>query len=369
MALVLTQDEVMLVDAARGLLNREAPVTAFRAMRDSGDPLGYDPALLKRLAASGFVAPNVAEADGGVGMGASAAGLIMEQAGHVLAAAPFLTAAMAACLISKTADAAQASELLPTLIAGQRIIAPALDEAARHDPQVLRTRAEWNDEKWLVTGRKTAVMDGFGADAYIVSAQFQGEVALFLSDKRAPGLEVTRFASVDSRNYARLSLTDTPAIRLDQGEAGAAIAAALDLGRALLASELLGICDEAFDRTVAYLKERRQFDRVIGSFQALQHRAARLYARLDLARGVALAALRSLDNGDAEATWLASLSKAVMTRLSRELLVEAVQMHGGIGVTDAFDIGLFVKRARAAGDQLGDDYFHTERLARDYWHI
>ena len=158
-------------------------------------------------------------------------------------------------------------------------------------------------------------------------------------------------------------------MHLGHANVGEAIAAALDLGRALLAAELLGICDEAFDRTVAYLKERRQFDRVIGSFQALQHRAARLYARLDLARGVVLAALRAIDGGDADATWLASLSKAVMTRLSRDLLVEAVQMHGGIGVTDAFDIGLFVKRGRAAGDLLGDDYFHTERLARDYWQL
>lgn len=369
MALVLTQDEAMLVDAARGLLNREAPLSAFRALRDSGDLLGYDPALLKRLAASGFVAPNVAEADGGLGMGASAAGLIMEQAGHVLASAPLLTAAMAACLISKTANAASRGELLPRLIAGEITIATALDEAARHDPQALQTTAARNGDGWLVTGRKTAVIDGYGAHACLVSAEDQGEIALFLIEKGAPGLEVVRFASLDSRNYAQLSLTATPAVRLDHGDAGAAIAAARDLGRALLAAELLGICDEAFDRTVAYLKERRQFDRVIGSFQALQHRAARLFARLDMARGVVLAALRGLDNGDADATWLASLAKAVMTKLSRDLLVEAMQMHGGIGVTDAFDIGLFVKRARAAGDLLGDDYFHTERLARDYWHI
>jgi alkylation response protein AidB-like acyl-CoA dehydrogenase len=368
-ALVLTQDEELLVGAVRGLLNREAPLSAFRGLRDSGDPLSYDLALLRRLAASGFVAPNVAVADGGLGVGASAAGLIMEQAGHVLAAAPLLSAAMAACIIGKTADAERKGRLLPRLIVGDIIIAPALDEATRHDPQALQSTAVWTDEKWLVTGHKTAVIDGFGADSYLVSAACQGEIALFLVEKRAPGLEVVCFASLDSRNYARLSLTATPAVRLDNGDAGVAIAAALDLGRTLLAAELLGICDEAFDRTIAYLKERRQFDRVIGSFQALQHRAAKLYARLDLARGVVLAALRALDNVDAETTWLASLAKAVMTRLSRDLLVEAVQMHGGIGVTDAFDIGLFVKRARAAGDLLGDDYFHTERLARDYWHI
>lgn len=369
MALVLNEDEVMLVDAAKGLLNREAPVSAFRTLRDSGDPLAYDPALLRRLAASGFVAPNVAEADGGLGLGASAAGLIMEQAGHGLANAPLLSAAMSACLIGRTADEAQKRRLLPNLMAGETTIAAALDETARHDPSVLSTTATRSAEGWLLSGSKTAIIDGFGARAWLVSASFEGTVALFFVEQAAAGLEVTKFDAVDNRNYAKVSLDGTPAMRLDDGDARDAIAAALDLGRALLAAEMLGICDEAFDRTVAYLKERRQFDRVIGSFQALQHRAARLYARLDLARGVVLAALRAIDDCDADATWLASLSKAVMTKLARDLLVEAVQMHGGIGVTDAFDIGLFVKRGRAAGDLLGDDYFHTERLARDYWRI
>ncbi len=369
MALVLTEDEVMLVDAAKGLLNRQAPLSAFRALRDSGDPLAYEPAPLGRLAASGFVAPNVAVADGGLGMGASAAGLIMEQSGHVLAAAPLLSATLAACLIGKTASKVQKDALLPPLIAGEITIGVALDEAARHDPRVLTTTGTKSGEGWLLSGSKTAVIDGFGAHAWLVSADAGGMVALFLVEQAAPGLEMAKFDAVDSRNYAKLSLKGAPAMRLGDTDASQAIAAAFDLGRALLAAELLGICDEAFDRTVAYLKERRQFDRAIGSFQALQHRAARLYARLDLARGVVLAALRAIDEGDAEATWLASLSKAVMTKLSRDLLVEAVQMHGGIGVTDAFDIGLFVKRGRAAGDLLGDDYFHTERLARDYWRI
>jgi alkylation response protein AidB-like acyl-CoA dehydrogenase len=293
----------------------------------------------------------------------------MEQAGHVLAAAPLLSAAMAAGLIGKTASKSQKDTLLPPLIAGESTIAVALDETARHDPSVLATTAKRNGQGWLLSGSKTAVIDGFGAQAWLVSAEFEGTVALFLVEQAAAGLEMAKFDAVDSRNYAKLMLKDTPAMRIGEDDAGEAIDKALDLGRALLAAELLGICDEAFDRTVAYLKERRQFDRVIGSFQALQHRAARLYARLDLARGVVLAALRAIDDDDPEATWLASLSKSVMTKLSRDLLVEAVQMHGGIGVTDAFDIGLFVKRGRSAGELLGDDYFHTERLARDYWRL
>ena len=246
MALVLTQDEVMLVDAAKGLLGREAPLKAFRALRDSGDPLSYDPALLQRLAASGFVAPNVAEADGGIGLGASAAGLIMEQAGHVLAAAPLLSAAMASYLIGKVANVEQRSRLLPEVIAGAMTIAVALDEAARHDPGVLTTTATTSGEGWLLSGSKTAVIDGFGARGWLVSARCEGAAALFLVERDAPGLTIDKVSAVDSRNYARLFLEGTPAMRLGEADAGEAIAAALDLGRALLTAELLGICDRLY---------------------------------------------------------------------------------------------------------------------------
>ncbi|MCX7864413.1 MAG: acyl-CoA dehydrogenase [Novosphingobium sp.] len=213
------------------------------------------------------------------------------------------------------------------------------------------------------------MIEGFGADFYLVSAHAGEETAIFLVEQDATGLEVHRIPAIDSRNYARITFSQTPAWRLSDTDAASALAATLDLGRALLAAELLGICDEAFSRTIAYLKERKQFGRPIGSFQALQHRAARLYARLDLARGVVIAALRAIDQENADATWLASLAKSVTTRLARELLAEAVQMHGGIGVTDACDIGLFVKRGHCAGNLMGDDRFHTERLARDYWKL
>lgn len=367
MALVLTQDETMLVDSARGLLDREAPVTAFRALRDSGEPLAWDRSLYGKLAENGLVAPNVAEADGGVGMGIAAAGLVLEQSGHVLAAAPLLSAAISATLIAGAASESQRADLLGPIVAGERVIAPALDEAARHDPARLETAAARSCDGWALTGAKTAVIDGHEADAYVVSALADGAPALFLVEKGASGLSAERFVAVDSRNYARLTFAGTPATRLGDGDASAAIVAGLDVGRALLAAELLGLADEAFGRTVSYLKERRQFDRVIGSFQALQHRAARMYARLDIARGVVLKALRALDEGHADATWLASLAKGMMTRLARDVMMEAMQMHGGIGMTDDFDVGFFVKRAQSAGELLGDDHFQTERLAAGKW--
>ena len=369
MALVLNHDETMIGETARGLFARHAPVSAFRALRDSADPRAVDRELLRLLAENGLVAPNVGEKDGGLGLGAQTTGLIVEQGGHVLAAVPLLASAMAGALIAGVASAEQKARLIPGIVAGESVIALALDEAARHRPDLLESTASQHGGAWRLCGAKTAVIEGFAADGWLVSARAGNDVAIFLVSRDAQGLEVEKFSSVDSRNYARLRLTGTPAERLGQGDAATVLADTLDLGRGLLAAELLGIGDEAFARTLAYLKERKQFGRPIGSFQALQHRAARLYARLELARGVVIAALRAIDEQAGDATWLASLAKSVTTKLARELLAEAVQMHGGIGVTDAFDIGLFVKRGQCAGDLLGDDRFHTERLTRDYWQL
>jgi acyl-CoA dehydrogenase len=367
MALVLTEEETRIADTARGLFSRHAPVSVFRALRDSAAPLAQDRDLLKLLAENGLVAPNVPEAEGGLGLGAMAAGLILEQSGHVLAAAPLLASAIAGSAIARLGSDDQKQRLIPAIVSGDRVIALAIDEAARHRPEQVDCTARRSGSGWTLSGDKTAVIEGHGADGYLVSARTGDAVAVYFVEPGAPGLAVERFVAVDSRNYARLRLADAPAERLDDGDAAAALAATIDLGRALLAAELLGICQQAFERTVAYLKERHQFGRPIGSFQALQHRAARLFARLELARSAVLAALRGIDEQAGDATWLASVAKAVTTKLARELLAEAVQMHGGIGVTDAYDLGLFVKRGQCAGDLLGDDRYHTERLARDYW--
>ncbi|MDG6079846.1 acyl-CoA dehydrogenase family protein [Erythrobacter litoralis] len=365
MALVLTEDETMLADAARGLLDRLAPVTAFRTLRDSTDTLRYDPALLNSLAENGLVAPNIPEENGGVGMGVAAAGVIIEMAAHNLTAAPLVSAAMAAELIARLGTDDQRDKLLPALISGELVVACAFEEASRHDPSLLDTTAR-ND---TLSGDKTAVIDGIGASHMLVSAKDGDATRLFLVDTSVEGCHVEPIQTIDGRNFASVVLKGARGEPVGQGDVSEAISMALDIGRALLAAELLGISDQAFTMTVSYLKERKQFDRVIGTYQALQHRTARLYARLDLARGVVLKALRSIDSGSEDASQLASLSKCVMTRLSRDVLAEAVQMHGGIGVTDEFDLGLYFKRARVAGSLLGDDRFHAERLAQLRWQL
>lgn len=366
MALVLTEEEMMLSDAARGLFDRLAPVAVFRTLRDSGDQLKYSPELLAKLSENGLIAPNIAQDDGGVAMGAVAAAVIAEQAAHNLAAAPLFSAALAADLIGRLGSDSQRSHLLPAIMAGEMVIAVALDESGRHDPTLLETKADNRGESHVLTGRKTAVIDAIGANRLLVSARSSGTARIFLVDPASQGCTVSAIDTIDGRNIGVVDLDGASAEPLG-GDADEALGATLDLGRALLAAELIGLADHAFDVTVQYLKEREQFGRKIGTFQALQHRAARLYARLDLARGVVLKALRTIDDGGDDASLLASLAKATMTELCRDVMVEAVQMHGGIGVTDEFDLGLYYKRARVSGELLGDDRFHTERLAQLKW--
>jgi alkylation response protein AidB-like acyl-CoA dehydrogenase len=365
MPLVLTEEETLLVDAVRALLARSSPVSSFRALRDSGDPRRYDPDLWRELAVSGFAAPQIPESAGGLGMGYAAAGLIAEEMGRVLAASPFHSTALAAELLAGDVNA------LAPIIAGDAIAAVAIDEGARHAPSVIATRAECDRDRYRISGTKRRVVDGGIADTLIVSARTNEGPSLFRVSADAPGVERTPLNLLDSRNAADVTFdnvaADPEALIGAPGEAANQIARALDIGNIMLACELLGISQEAFDRTVAYLKEREQFGRKIGSFQALAHRAARQFCALELARGVVLKALRALDESDPATTRLASLAKVVLTRTSREVMNEALQMHGGIGVTDELDIGLFFKRARAIGDWLGDDFYHRERLTKIAW--
>lgn len=370
MSLVTNEEERLLAQSVRALLARAAPVSAFRALRDSGDPARLDPKLWRRLAEAGFSAPQLPEAEGGLGMGYAAAGLVAQEMGRTLAATPFLSTALSIELLLAAGDAAQKARLLPGLLDGGRLAALALEERGRHAPDAITLRAVRDGEGWRLDGVKRFVLDGGVADRFLVVATSEAGLLIAVVDAKAPGVAVTPLDLIDSRNAAdvRFERVLAEAV-LASGDATAALDRALDVGRALLASELLGLAEEAFEQTVAYLKTREQFGVKIGSFQALQHRAARLHVALELARGVVLKALRALDGGDPAASLLASLAKAFLTKTARDVMNEAVQMHGGIGVTDDLDIGFFLKRARLAGETLGDDYFHKERLAKLAWHI
>lgn len=375
MALVLTEDQSMFRDAAKRFAAERAPVAQLRKLRDDSDAVGFSREVWKEMADMGWAGVLVPENYGGVGFGYVGAGLIAEEIGRNLSATPLLsTAVLGVTALLKGSSEAQKQAVLPQVVTGDLLLAVALDERGRHAPFNIATRATSSAGKYRLSGKKLHVMDGHVADRLIVSARIAGDVesrdgiALFLVDPRANGVTITRTGVVDSRNAAVVELRDVAASAedllgtVDQG--ASILDAVLDAGRAVLAAELLGLAAESFERTLGYLRERDQFGVKIGTFQALQHRAAHLFCELELLRSVVLRALQALDAQEKNATALICLAKARAGEVARLATNEAVQMHGGIGMTDEFDIGFFMKRARAAGETLGDAYYHTDRFAQ-----
>ena len=375
MALVLNEEQVMLKDAAAGFLAEKASVAHLRALRDSGDQQGFAGEVWAEMAQMGWAGIAIPEAFGGLGYGYTGLGLVLEQAGRNLSASPLQSAVLvAATLVAELGNAQQKEALLPAIAGGERLVSLALQEGLHHAPLDVASTAVRDGDDYLVSGCKLMVLDASSADQFIVivrsggsAGQEQGLSAL-LVDADSAGLSVQRRSLVDSRNAGALSLENVrvPAANLlgAEGEAWAGLARTLDIANIGLAAELLGLSTEAFERTVAYLKERKQFGRVIGSFQGLQHRAAELFAELELARSIVLQALQAIDAGEESLALLASAAKAKLCEVAQRATNEAIQMHGGIGMTDEHEIGFFIKRARVAQHTFGDYNYHLDRFAR-----
>jgi alkylation response protein AidB-like acyl-CoA dehydrogenase len=375
MSLVLNEDQLMFRDAAKRFAAERAPVSQLRKLRDQNDGVGFDREVWKEMAQMGWAGVLVPEEHGGAAFGYVGAGLIAEEIGRNLSATPLLsTAVLAVTALLRGGSMAQKEALLPAIAGGDLVVALASDERNRHAPHSIATRATGGSSKFKLNGRKTHVLDGHVADRLIVTARTSSDVesrdgiTLFLIDARASGVNVTRTATVDSHNAAIVELRD---VAVSDGDVigtfdkGAVVLdAVLDAGRAVLAAELLGVAEEAFERTLNYLREREQFGAKIGTFQALQHRAAHLFCEIELVRSVVLRTLQALDAQEPTAANLVCLAKAKATDVARIATNEAVQMHGGIGMTDEFDIGFFMKRARAAGETFGDYYYHADRFAQ-----
>lgn len=369
MSLLLDAEQAMLRDSAATFLAERSPPSLQRRLRNTDNPVRLDAEFCQQVADLGWnAAPWPAEL-GGLDAGWKALSGVFELCGRQLAATPLLSSAvLCATLLVEAAAPVIRDAWLPQLLQGQKRLALALDEQARHAPQVIRTSATLEGDGWCLDGDKVDVIDGVGADGYIVVAAAQGKRALFLVPASAPGLSVQLLNRIDSRNAARLSLR---AVRLSASaqlvateDIDKALELALDRARLCLVAETLGLCRAVFAMTLDYLKQRVQFDVPIGSFQALQHRAARLYVGLELLDSSVAAGFEALDAGSALVPALASLAKARASDLGEQLLNEALQMHGGIGVTDEFDLGLYFKRARVLGQCLGDAIFHRDRYAR-----
>jgi alkylation response protein AidB-like acyl-CoA dehydrogenase len=374
MALVLSSDAQLVKDTALEFFKEKSPVTALRKLRDDRDPTGFSRDLWREMAALGWAGFLVPEAYGGSEFGWVGLGQVMEAAGRSLVASPLLSTALigAACLVLAGSEA-QKSQHLPALAEGERLFALALEEGPHHAPYRVATKAERTSTGWRLSGAKTFVLDGHVADVLIVAARTSGVpgardgVTLFLVPGDVVGLSRTRAFMVDSRNAANIALAgveigaDAVLGAIDGG--ADVLDPVLDRARLGLAAEMLGSATEAFERTVQYLKERKQFGVLIGTFQALKHRAAEMFCELELTRSAVLAGLVALDEGANDVPQLASLAKAKAGDTFFLVGNEGVQMHGGIGMTDEHEIGFFLKRARVAQSSFGDASFHRDRYA------
>jgi len=373
MALMLTDEQTQLRDSVRDFLSEQSPVAALRQLRDSADASGFSRPLWARFAEMGYCGMLVPEAHGGLGLGHVEAGVVMEQIGRQLCASPLLASGIVASTALKLAgSAAQQAAWLPRLAAAQAIATLAVDERAKHRPQALATSARAEGSGWVLDGAKTLVLDGHVADLFIVAAALpSGATGLFLLPAGTRGLAVERTVMVDAHNAARLQLQAVQLgadALLGKPEAGAAtLDATLAAGRCAAAAELLGLADEVFARTLDYIKQRRQFGKLIGEFQGLQHRAAVLYADLEISRAALLQAQQALDadvhTAAASTKAAVAVAKARAGRTATTAVQEGVQMHGGMGMTDAFDIGFFMKRARVLQELWGDSHFHADAFA------
>ena len=375
MSLILTEEQAMLRDSAREFLADKSPVTQLRQLRDTRDATGFSTALWSQFAEMGFSGVLVPEAFGGMGLGHVEAGVVMEQIGHQLTASPFLASSIVSvCALRHAGSEAQQKIWLPRLASGAAIATLALDEKSKHQPAQIALRATPTTQGFILNGAKTFVLEGHMANLLIVAARHAGApgdsegITLFLVDAKAPGVEIERTVMVDAHNAARISFKDVQINAdavLGQVDIGwETLSAALDAGRCGAAAELLGLAEEVFERTVNYLKERRQFGRVIGEFQGLQHRAAELYCELEITRSVVLHAQQQLDAKAGGASRAVSMAKARAGRTATLAVQEAVQMHGGMGMTDEFEIGFFMKRSRVLQELFGDANFHLDQLAR-----
>lgn len=374
MALVLNEEQVMLKDSAAGFLAEKATVAHLRALRDSDSDRGFSDDVWKEMAQMGWAGIAIDEEFGGLGYGYTGLGLVLEQVGRNLSASPLQsTVLVAATLVAQLGNAQQKEQWLPAIAAGDKLVTLALQEGSHHAPQQCVLSATPDGEDYVLNGSKVLVLDAGAADSFIVIARTAGAagdeqgLSAFLVDADTAGLAIERRSLVDSRDAGALALEGVrvPAANLlgTVDEAWDGLTRALDIANIGLASELLGLSTEAFERTVAYLKERKQFGRVIGSFQGLQHRAAELFAELELARSIVLQALHSIDGGEQELSLLASAAKAKLCEVAQRATNEAIQMHGGIGMTDEHEIGFFIKRARVAQHTFGDYNYHLDRFA------
>ncbi|MGB3807749.1 MAG: acyl-CoA dehydrogenase family protein [Erythrobacter sp.] len=374
MALYHDDDQAMLADTATQFMAEQGSIPKqLRHWRDRDCPDGFGHDLWKQMAEMGFTGMIVDEADGGLGMGHVEAGIVLEEIGRNLTPSPFLASSVLAASALKHGSDDVKGRYLPGLVSGDSVFAVAIDETAKHRPERIATRAEKSGNGFKLTGSKSFVVHGASADMIVVAARTSGSdadadgITLFAVPKDASNMSHDAVRLVDSSVATH---TKFDGVELD----GDAVIGEVDGGREILdamlragrvgaASEGVGVASGAMDMTVDYLKQRKQFGKLIGEFQALQHRASHLYSEVEIARAVTIKAQQLLDADSDQAELMSSVAKAKVAKAAGLAVKEGVQMHGGIGMTDEYDIGLYMKRDRALQEFLGDQYYHADRVA------
>ena len=374
MPMILNEEQNMLKDSAKDFCTNSAPIDQLRKLRDDDVSDGFDRATWQSMVELGWAGIPFPEEHGGLAFGYKGLGVVTEETGRTLTASPlYSTVWVCGTAINSGASDALKSDLLPKIASGELLMALALEESHRHSSYGVATTAEASGDSYTINGEKTFVLDGHVADKLIVAARTSGSagdrdgISLFVVDRGADGVSVTRTRMADSRNAANVTFSNVTVAgdallgELDKG--ADVLDPTLDVARIGIAAEMLGGLQECFERTVEYLKEREQFGVPIGSFQALKHRAANMFCEVELSKSCVLEALTALDEGrdESEIAKLASLTKAKVGETYNLVSREGIQMHGGIGMTDEFDIGFFIKRAAVSEQTFGDVNFHRNR--------
>jgi alkylation response protein AidB-like acyl-CoA dehydrogenase len=370
---LLTDDQKMLQETAASFLRDEGSIPKqLRHWRDIGCADGFGHALWKQFAELGLTGICVPESHGGLGLGATEAALVLEEIGRNLTPSPFLATAVAGA--RAIAGTAHADRWFPAILSGEAVLALAVDEGPRHAPERTALDARRQGNGFVLKGQKQFVVQGASADMIITAARTGGSpgerdgITLFAIPKDAVGLEVENVALVDSSKAARLTFEnvalDADAVIGEVDGGWQPLSRALAAGISGAAAELVGVASGASAMTLDYLRQRKQFGKPIGEFQALQHRAAHLNAEIEIARAAAFKAAQLLDIDDEGAELYVSVAKAKAADVASLAVREGVQMHGGIGMTDEHDIGLFMKREAVLGELFGDVFYHRERMAQ-----
>jgi acyl-CoA dehydrogenase len=374
MKLVLTEEQEFLRDTAKDFAQERTPVTHFRSLRDNNDENLWDKEIWQEMVNLGWSGILIPEEFGGSDFGVAGISVILQECGKTLTPSPlFSTGVLGAYAISNFGTQEQKEKYLPKIVSGEITTALAVDESSHHDPSKTLFKAEQKGSDFLLNGKKTFVIDGASADILIILARTSGNsgdlagLTLFIVESNVDGIKKIKLDMADSRNYANIEFNDVECSNksilgaLESG--GETVERILDIGRIAMSAEMLGNAESAFETTIDYLKQRKQFGVLIGTFQALQHRAAEMFCEIELTKSAVMAAIHGADENSNELQRLSSLAKTIAGETLNLVSNEAIQMHGGIGVTDEYDLGFFIKRSRVAEQIFGSSTYHTERYA------